>query len=59
MPYGKGRVANVHSSLYNEIVTIEQYVPWRDGSRSVWVRLDDGLDVSFKEDEIELLEVYK
>ena len=58
MPYGKGRVAERHSTLYDEIVTIDEFVPWRDGTRSVWVTTEGGYQLSFREDEIELTEVY-
>ena len=58
MAYGKGRVAERHSTLYDEIVTIDEFVPWRDGTRSVWVTTEGGYQLSFREDEIELTEVY-
>jgi hypothetical protein len=57
--YGKGKCVNVKSSLYNQIFTINEYIPWRDGSRSVWVTAEDGTEMSFKEAEIELLEVFR
>ena len=57
MAYGKGRVAERHSALDDEVVTIEEFVPWRDGTRSVWVTTEDGYQLSFREDEIELTEV--
>lgn len=58
MPYGKGRVVNVHSALYNEEVIIDEFVPYRDGTRSAWCTTKDGLEVSMRDDEVELTEVF-
>lgn len=59
MAYGKGRCVNKRSAYFNQIVTIDEYVPWRDGSRSVWVTAEDGWEMSFPEAEIELIEVFR
>lgn len=58
-PYGRGRVVQTHSAFYNEDVTVLEYVPYRDGTRSVWVRFSDGVEASFRDYEIELTEVYR
>lgn len=58
MAYGKGRVVNPKSVYYDEIVTIDEYVRWRDGSVSVWFTPDDGLEGSMPSTDIELTEVF-
>jgi hypothetical protein len=58
-PYGKGRCVNKHSEYFNQILTIDAYIPWRDGSRSVWVTDAEGWEMSFPEKDIELIEVFR
>lgn len=57
--YGRGKCVNTKSSFYNHVFTIQEFVPWRNGTRSVWVRDEDGVEMSFEETEIELIEVFR
>lgn len=59
MAYGKGRCTNTKSQYYNQILTIDEYIPWRNGTRSVWVTDDSGWEMSFPESDIELIEVFR
>lgn len=58
MAYGKGRVINPKSGYYNEELTILEFVRYRDGRVSAFVTDNEGFDLAFNADDIELTEVY-
>ena len=56
-PYGKCRVTNTNSGYYNEVLTLNEIVRYRDGSESVFVADTEGTELSFNAKDIELTEV--
>lgn len=56
--YGRVKIDNPQSAFHNQEFTLQEYVTWRDGSRSAWVIDDDNFEMSFRESDTILLEVF-